>query len=147
MSYLICSLNFDNKERSLHKIAENEKDLNVLNIIKENYKIINVSIDEFNAIKLGKKSFVKYNNNEVFYEDLNIFFSKESLNSYLKDIKNIIKEFLENNTGHEYFNQWNSYLNQLNNLDLNSITYPLNKSLEQYFNDLGKLSLNTLQIP
>jgi hypothetical protein len=147
MSYLICSLNFDNKERSLHKIAENEQDLNVLNIIKENYKIINVSIDEFNAIKLGKKNFVKYNNNEVFYEDFNIFFTKESLNSYLKDIKNIIKEFLENNTGHEYFNKWNSYLNQLNNLDLNSITYPLNKSLEQYFNDLGQPSLNTLQIP
>jgi hypothetical protein len=36
---------------------------------------------------------------------------------------------------------------QLNNLNLDSITYPLNKSLEQYFNDLGQPSLNPLQIP
>jgi hypothetical protein len=36
---------------------------------------------------------------------------------------------------------------QLNNLNLDSITYPLNKSLEQYFSDLGQTSLNPLQIP
>jgi len=35
----------------------------------------------------------------------------------------------------------------LNNLNLDSISYPLNKSLEQYFNDLGQPSFNILQLP
>ena len=66
------------------------------------------------------------------------------INPYIRKMR---KEFLKNNKNHQLFNRWNNYYTQLNNLDLNSIEYPLNKSLEQYFKDQNLPSLNPLQIP
>jgi hypothetical protein len=45
------------------------------------------------------------------------------------------------------YSKWKNYYDQLSSLDLNTIQYPLNKSLEQYFKDLGQPSLNILQLP
>jgi hypothetical protein len=55
--------------------------------------------------------------------------------------------FTNNNPNHSLLNRWNDYYNQVNSLNLDSITYPLNKSLEQYFKDQNQISLNTLQLP
>ena len=57
------------------------------------------------------------------------------------------EQFLNNNTNHSQYSIWNNYKNQLKSLNVKNIQYPLNKSLEQYFNDLGQTSLNPLQIP
>lgn len=147
MAYLICALDSDNKENSLYRIAENDSYLNNLNIDTVNYKIINISSDDFNEIKLNTKAFLKYNNNDVFYVNINNNFTKVTLSFHIEQIKKAIKDFLDNNKSHIYFNQWNSYYNQLSNLDLNSISFPLEKSLEKYFNDLGQPSFNPLQLP
>ena len=147
MAYLVCQKNCDNLQGTLHKIAEDDNNLNYFNINKTTYKIINISLSDFNDIRLNKKNFVKYNSDEVFYENNQFEFLKETLNDYIKNVQKSIKDFLDNNPNHQLFNLWNNYYNQLNNLDLNSITYPLNKSLEQYFNDLGQTALNPLQIP
>jgi len=61
--------------------------------------------------------------------------------------KQQIKQFLDNNPNHSLFTRWNDYYNQLNNLNLNNITYPLNISLEQYLKDQGQNSLSPLQLP
>ena len=58
-----------------------------------------------------------------------------------------IKSFLDNNVNHSLYNVWNDYYNQLSSLNLDDIIYPLNKSLEQYFNDIGQPSYNILQLP
>lgn len=147
MAYLICSLDADNIPNTLYRIAEDDNHLNNLNIDKINYKIINISNTDFNEIKLNNKVFVKYNGNQVFYENLINEFTKLTLSPYIEQCKKIIKDFLDNNKSHIYFNQWNSYYNQLSNLNLDNITYPLDKSLEQYFIDNGQTSLNTLQLP
>jgi hypothetical protein len=147
MSYFIFLPNLDNIEGTLYRIAENESDLNNLNIDKSVYKIIEDSQSNFNLVKYGNKS-VKYNNNTLIYSDqIFLFKNKIDLEGYIVDIKNPIKNFTKANLNHPSFNIWNNYYNQLNSLDLNTITYPLNKSLEQYFNDLGQPSLNLLQIP
>jgi hypothetical protein len=65
----------------------------------------------------------------------------------IKEKKKLIKQYLENNPKHLLFNRWNSYYNQLNNVNVDSITYPLNKTLQEYFNDLGQPSYNILQLP
>jgi hypothetical protein len=65
----------------------------------------------------------------------------------VENIKNLINFFKENNSNHPSFEIWSNYYNQLNNLNLDSISYPLDKSLEQYFNDLGQPSYNILQMP
>jgi hypothetical protein len=148
MSFIIFNKNLDNVNGSLYKIAENESDLNNLNIIKSDYKIIEVTTSDFNDIKLKKKFPLKYSNNVIFYETLNIsFLNKEYVDIEKKFIAKIIKPFLDNNSNHVLFDKFNDYYNQLNNLDSNNIEYPLNKSLEQYFDDLDQPSLNTLQIP
>ena len=147
MSYFIFVKDSDNIEGTLYCIAENEYDLNNLNIDKSVYKIIEDSQSNFNLVKYGNKS-VKYNNNTLIYSDqIFLFKNKIDLEGYIVDIKNPIKNFTKANLNHPSFNIWNNYYNQLNSLDLNTITYPLNKSLEQYFNDLGQPSLNLLQIP
>jgi hypothetical protein len=148
MAYFIFSKNSDNLDGTLYKIAENQTDLDLLNISKFDYKIIEDSQFNFNSIKNGEKYIQKYNGDIITYVDKTYIFSnKESLQKYVNDFKNNIKCFKENNLNHQLFNKWNDYYNQLNSLNLNNITYPLNKSLEQYFNDLNKPSLNPLQLP
>jgi hypothetical protein len=148
MSYFIFLKDSNNIKGTLYKIAENESDLNNLNIDKNNYKIIEDSQFNFDLIKFGNKFPIKYNNNVITFVDLeNSFINKEKLKTYVDNFKKQIKQFTDNNPNHPLFNTWNNYYSQLNNLNLDSITYPLNKSLEQYFNDLGQPSFNILQLP
>ena len=148
MSYFIFLKDLNNIEGTLYKIAENESDLNNLNINKNNYNIIEDSQSNFDLIKFGNKYSIKYNNNDItFVDQVNSFINKEKLKIYVDNFITQIKYFTDNNPNHPLFNNWNNYYNQLNNLNLDSITYPLNKSLEEYFKDLGQPSFNILQLP
>ena len=148
MSYFIFLKNMDNIEASIYKIAENQNDLNNLNIIDLDYKIIEDSQDNFNLVKYGTKILLKYNNNDITYVDgTTKFATKEELQSYVNNFINEIKQFTDNNSNHPLFSKWNDYKNQLSSLNLDSIIYPMNISLEQYLNALGQPSLNPLQIP
>jgi len=148
MSYFIFTKNFENITGYLYRIAENKIDLDNLNLNLTHYKVIEDNQINFNEIKYGNKIVLNYSNDKLNTIDNSFSFSnKESLQSYIKMIKEAIKPFIENNKNHVNFNIWNNYYNQLNNLNLDSITYPLNKSLEQYFNDLGQPSYNILQLP
>ena len=69
MSYFIFTKDSDNIEGTLYRIAENEYDLNNLNIDKSIYKIIEDSQSNFEAVKYGTKYALKYNNNTITYED------------------------------------------------------------------------------
>jgi hypothetical protein len=149
MSFFIFTKNFDNISGSfLYRIAENQDDLNNLNINQSEYKIIEDSQENFNAVKYGTKIINKYNNNEIFYNNQTPkFLNKEKLQEHIYGLCIPINDFLYSNKNHSQYNQWNNYKNQLTSLNLNSIEYPLNKSLEQYFNDLGQPSYNILQLP
>jgi len=159
MAYFIFLKNCDNIENTLYRIAENQSDLNNLNINQLDYKIIEDSQENFNAVKYGTKGIVKYNNDIITYENTIIIFDdflkngvlvksgKEYLNDYILNCKNKINQFLKNNKNHQLFNLWNDYYNQLSSLNLDSIQYPLNTSLEQYFKDQNLTSLNPLQLP
>ena len=159
MAYFIFSKNCDDLNGTLYRIAENEYDFNNLNIINSHYKIIEDSQSNFDAVKYGIKNIIKYNNNTITYQDISIVFEdhvkegvlvksgKEYLNDYISNLKIIIKQFTGNNPNHQLFNRWNNYYNQLSSLNLDNITYPLNKSLEKYFNDSGQPSYNILQLP
>lgn len=147
MSYFIFSPNLDNVDGTLYRIAENQNDLDNLNILEDNYKIIEDTQSNFDFIKYGNK-LAKYNNNLIIYTDQTISFkNKEQLQQYVISFKNDIKQFTDNNPNHPLFSRWNDYNNQLSIIDFDSITYPLNKSLEQYFKDQTQTSLNPLQLP
>jgi hypothetical protein len=148
MAYFIFSKNLNDVPGTLYAIAENESDLNNLNINKPDYKIIEDNQINFDNVKYGLKIVEKYNNDSIIYIDKIISFKdKNQLSIYVVYFKNIIKQFTENNTNHPLYNLWNNYFSQLNNLNLDNITYPLNKSLEQYFKDINQPSLHPLQIP
>jgi hypothetical protein len=147
MAYFIF-VNVNNVEGTLYRMVETQNDLNNLNIIKDDYKIIEDTQENFNAVKFGIKEAIKFNNNTINYINKTTKYSdKQSLKEYVENIKNLINFFKENNSNHPSFEIWSNYYNQLNNLNLDSISYPLDKSLEQYFNDLGQPSYNILQMP
>ena len=148
MSYFIFSKNFNNVEGIIYRIAENQSDFNNLNIDASFYKVIESSQENFESVKYGLKYVSKYIDDSIYFLDQSVVFkNKEELFDYVDNVKKQIKQFTDNNLNHSLYNRWNDYYNQLNNLNLDSITYPLNKSLEQYFNDLGQPSLNILQLP
>jgi len=148
MAYFIFTKNLGNLEGSIYRIAENQSDLNNLNIIQSDYKIIEDSQENFNAVKFGTKLIEKYNGELITYlEDSFFIKNKSSLEIYTSQLKKVIKNYLDNNSNHSLFNRWNNYFNQLNNLNLDSINYPLNKSLEQHFSDVGQPSFHLLQLP
>ena len=69
MAYFIFTKNSDNIEGTIYKIAENEFDLNNLNINKNDYKIIEDSQFNFTLIKYGNKVPIKYENSTIIYVD------------------------------------------------------------------------------
>lgn len=147
MSYFIFQKNKENINNSLYRIAETEIDLNNLNIIKENYKIIEDSQTNFNFVKLGLKLVDKYdNNNNISYLDITTTYNEKRLKNYILNYTSNIKLFLENNKDHIFYNKWNNYLTQLDSLNFSTITFPI-ISLEQYYKDLQQPSLNPLQLP
>jgi len=150
MAYFIFLKNLDNINNTLYRIAENQSDLNNLNIDQNSYKIIEDSQINFDSVKYGQKYVEKYNNDIISYLDISYeysFINKDQLNEYIQNVISEIKQFLKNNLNHPLFSRWNDYCNQLQSLNLDSITYPLNKSLEQYFKDQNLPSLNPLQTP
>jgi len=148
MAYFVFFKECDNLEGSIYRIAENEFDLNNLHFFKDDYKIIEESVENFNLVKNNLKFPKKYINNTIIFEDTSISFKhKEILENFIDNFKKVLKSFLDVNLNHPHYERYNNYYNQLINLNLNSITYPLNKSLEQYFDDLGQPSFNILQIP
>lgn len=148
MSFFVFIKNSDDVQGSIYRIAKNQSDLDNLNIIKSDYKIIEDLESTFNLVQLDNKHPLKYNNNTITYIDVpHLFKDKKTLNTSLENKKNLIQNFINNNESHNLFQQWSNYLNQLNSLNLDNINYPLNTSIEQYFSDLGQPSFNILQLP
>jgi len=147
MAFFIFSKEQNNKLGTLYRIAENENDLNNLNIIKSDYFIKEISQNDFDNVRLVSKNCLGYNNETVIYEDATNLYSKTIFQKDVGYFKQFILDFLNNNKKHPDFNKWNSYLTQLNDINFDSIQFPLSKSIPQYFQDLGLISLNNLQLP
>ena len=148
MAYFIFLNNTESLEGTIYRIAETQSDLDNLNILKSNYKIITESTENFNSVKLGEKyPELNSDNTITFVSCISEINNKEEMQQEINNKLYQIKNFLDSNSSHPAYTQWNNYYNQIKNLDLESIPYPLDKSFEKYLNDLGQTSLHTLQIP
>lgn len=147
MAYYIFIKNSENLENVLFKIAENTSDLNNLNIIKDDYFILENNQQNFDEIKSNLKTPLKYIGNEVIFENVSFNFEKPTLQNYISNNTILIQYFLKANINHPAFNMWNNYYNQLINLNLDTLTYPLKISLEQYFKNNNQPYFNILQLP
>ena len=140
MAYFIFLKNLKNIEGTLYKIAENLSDLNNLNIDQSSYKIIEDTQDNFNDVKFGIKFPISYNENSINFIDVD----SSLLN---KKVTEKILTNLKENKNHILYSRWNNYYIELNSFNSETITYPLNKSLEKHLSDLGKNSYSIFQLP
>lgn len=148
MAYFIFSKNSDDQPHTIYKIAQDENDLMNLNIVQTNYKIIEDSLENFNAVKFGKSFPLKYSQNNITYisQDDRVF-NKDVLKLLIQNSKQTVKAFLDNNLQHPYYSKFKNYFDELTNLNVDNINYPLDMSLEKYIDSLGKPSFNILQVP
>jgi hypothetical protein len=150
MAYFIFSKNLPDVTGTLYKIAKDTNDLDNLIPNKEIYNIIETNDENFNSVKFGSKNVVSYDvNNNILFNDVVgdcVFRSKIELDNYINNFKLLIKQFLDNNKNHVYYDRWNNYYNQLDDLDTTTLTYPFKITLEKYFDTLDKTSLSPLQI-
>ena len=65
MAYFIFTKNLPNVSGTLYRIAENQIDLDSLNIDPYVYKIIQDSNENFNSIKLNQKEITYYNSSDI----------------------------------------------------------------------------------
>jgi hypothetical protein len=149
MAYFIFQKNLDNINNTLYRIAENQSDYNNLNIDPSNYKVIEDSQTNFEAVKYSTKFARGYNGNVINYENITQpgLPNKEIFLTSLNGIKLAINVFLKENPNHPLYSRWSNYLSQLNNLNVDSLTFPMSISLETYFNNQGLTSLIPLQLP
>ena len=149
MAYFIFRKNSDNLEGTIYRVAETSTDLNNLILNQSDYKIIEDNNVNFDNIKLNLISIQKYNNDSITFIEDNFpgFWNVEFLKSYVDEQKKAIESFTKNNSNHPYFNQWNSYYNQLNNLNFSDFTFPTTINLEQYFKNNNQPYFYSLQLP
>ena len=161
MAYFIFNKDLDSVELTLYKIASNQSDLDNLNLDQSLFKIIQDTASNFDDVVCNIKTASSYTGNTINFvtvdrttvsggltaADLGDFQNQESLDSCINQTKKYIKHFLDNNSGHPKYTEWNNYYNQLDTFDTSTATYPLNKSLEQHLKDNNQTYLSTLQLP
>lgn len=151
MAFLIFKNNQSNVENTLMRIAEDQQELNAILLGIKDYKLIEITQEKFNDIKINKTPVIKYIDNDVVYnqnqEFSGYFRNSEELKLFLDIIKNNIQCFLNANKTSLVFNKWNNYLNILNNLNLESLNYPIESSFEEYLSKNNISFLNPLQLP
>jgi len=140
MAYFI----FNNND--MYKIASSE-DKPYLNIEDRFYTIKTVSDSDFNNVRQNKKE-AKLSGDTIVYQDENRHFeTEENLKHYIGQVIFNIECFLQSNKDHAKYNNFETYRDFLQSFDTSSITYPLNKSWEEYCEDNSITYYNTLQIP
>jgi len=142
MAYLIF-----NSDNNLVKIAANDSDRDSQNIVLSDHSVVSVSDADFLKIKTNA-SVANYDGTNVTITDTSVSFqNEENLKTTLKIIIKPITDFLENNQDHSLYAGLNNYKEYLENFDTSSITFPLEKSWEQYCNENSITYYHPLQIP
>lgn len=147
----MAHLFFNNEENihgTIYRITENNNDFN---IIKNNLtnldqiKIIEISSEILENIKLDLIWPLKFNGNNIDYDNIKIGFpDKNSLEFYLNwRIKMFSNK--ENRINNVDYTKFENYANQLRSIDINSITYPFNSTIPQYFKNIQLPYFNHLQ--
>ena len=150
MAYIIFKKNTENQAGTYYKIAENDADLNTLKIDSNIYTTITDTQNNFNLVKLNNKDIVSYSGNTIVYQDsLNNYLSKETLVTYVENVKKVLKQFLDNNLSHSWYTKVNNYYNIISSPTIldDITTYPFTKSFEQYLSEKNIEVINPLQVP
>jgi len=141
-------------QQSLEKICENDSDLQFYPS-GDISDIVTVSDEDFNKIKKRSYSIESYDgtnftwwdehgSSPVPVEDRD---TKEILADYLTFVMKQIDDWLVEFPSHSKTSEWQAYRDYCNNVDVESMTFPLNKSWEEYCSDNGVTFKNLLELP
>ena len=121
------------------------KNLDKIQYEKLNHNIHSLVFEERYKRNLKPDS---YDGDVIKYVDVELrqFITKEKLKDYINDIKNRFNLFINNNKNYPYIEKYVNYYNVLNNLDIDSVSFPLTSTLEEYLENKGLPSLNILQL-
>lgn len=150
-----------NTDNCIVKIAANDADRDALNLDLSHYNVVSVTEDQFNSVRSNEKN-INYDGTTLTLtgrtEEVgdidpeigpatSVSLSQTELENTLSKIKQELKNFLDNNSGHTKFNELQNYYNYLDTLDMSTLTFPLDKSWEQYCIDNSIAFVHPLQIP
>lgn len=136
------------KEGFLYRIASSQSvyDANK-NWPDDLYEAITVDNTDYTEVKLGTKSIISKNGNQITYANVTkYFFNQDTLISYINSTITTIEEWLESNDSKPLASNVTLYLNYLKSIDISSFTYPLNYSLESYVEDQGITAIHPLEL-
>jgi len=137
----------------VYRIASNEVEKNELNINENDYVIKEINDVDFLKIKKDNPLVSLENNNVSIVDGPSEFEqdqekSKTMLQEHHENLIRSFEAFLTpSNSSKSLYASINDYNNYLKNFDYDSLTYPLNKTWEQYCNDNSINYINPLQIP
>jgi len=143
MSYLIF-----NTDNNIVKIAANDSDRDSQNIILANYNVTDISDSDFLKIRTGAATATYDGTNVTITDSTGNFIENENdLKVILEQTISFISQFLNENEDNSLYSPLNNYKNYLKNFDTSSLTFPLNKSWEEYCNENSITFYHPLQIP
>jgi hypothetical protein len=141
MAYLIFNNNND-----LVKIAANDSDRDSQNLILTQHSVVSVSDSDFLKVRTGA-SFASYDGTNATITEAENYFNEESLKKYFENVVSLLNSFLSENMDNSLYVDMNNYKNYLLSFDTSSVTFPLNKSWEEYCNENSIVFYHPLQIP
>ena len=147
MAYLLFKKELEDEAGSFYKLVENDDALSGINHNLDSLKKITINAATFKNVNLGKKFPKSFKGDTVTYDDLSYSLDKSTVENQIKIIVGQIDDFLKSNSGHAQYDKWNNYKTQLNSLNLDDLTYPLETTLEEYFDDNSQTALSSLQLP
>ena len=115
--------------------------------VNDVHTVVDLPDSDFNSVKLNQKHLTYSNNAFNLSDEAHSFVDETHLKSYLQSVIKNIDSFLLNNSSNAMYNDLKTYKNFCENFDATVITFPYNKSWEEYCNDNSITFFHTLQIP
>lgn len=157
MSILIFIKNTSN----LYKIAENQDVLNTnKNFFESDYDLVTCSEENFNDIRLNKKSILSRVGDNIVLESISVNFSvRNIMKGYINNVVSQLDSYLNNNSNKPMSGAIITYKNYIQTIDPSTLitevdmsvephvpAIPLNSSLEEYVENQGVKAINLLQL-
>ena len=144
MAYIIRQGNI------LSKIAKDDTDKNEQNLSSEIYSSIDISDSNFLKLKKSRAT-VTIDGDNVTINDVasTTFEDSNALTLEIDSIKYSLKQFLDisSNSSKAIYSVAQTYYNTLDIFDVSTISFPLNKTWEEYCEENSITYIHPLQIP
>tara|TARA_R100001509_G_scaffold149899_1_gene108527 strand:- start:1479 stop:1910 length:432 start_codon:yes stop_codon:yes gene_type:complete len=112
------------------RIAKTQSDINDINIPEQFKTVVDISDEDFNSYVTNQKEIIVSDGNVSFQDIPNTGRIEQTnssdLTSHFERFKNLANLYIGNNSEKQLATQCQNYLNYLNTVDMDSLSFPLN---------------------